>query len=240
MILWNLFLQYLYGDVFTIIRIQVKPKIHSYRYSHLYQDFSTATSIHMKPEISKSWASSRSSLLPYMKYFHKLIAYYIIDYNHYNNINNTQRQVIGYIMSIKRKWRNNLKARYQEQDKFHLMYNNVLPSDYDLFCTSTHKGCCLLNANEYNYKLKSVIRQEDVSEVKNGRWSINKYATRSFLHEWYHGSWLTAQTSKEPLDVCSILYMHHQREWGTVLDLPHHSFIFNGSESWIKWSPTYT
>ena len=64
----------------------------------------------MKPEISKLWKSSRSSLQLNMKYFDKLIAYYIIDYDHYNNINNIQRQVIGYIMSMKRKRRTNLKS----------------------------------------------------------------------------------------------------------------------------------
>ena len=57
--LWNLFLQCLYGDVSTIICIQVKPEIHSYRYSHLYKDISTATPIQTKPEVSKSWTSSR-------------------------------------------------------------------------------------------------------------------------------------------------------------------------------------
>ena len=75
MYLWNLFLRYLYGDVSTIIRIQVKPEIYSYRYNYLYEVISTTIPIHMKPEISTSLTSSRSPLQPYMKYFHKLIAY---------------------------------------------------------------------------------------------------------------------------------------------------------------------
>ena len=66
----------------------------------------------MKPEISKSWIPSRSSLQPYMKYFHKLIAYYMIDYNYSNNTDNIRTQVIEYIMSMKRKQRTNLKAQY--------------------------------------------------------------------------------------------------------------------------------
>ena len=107
-----------------------------------------------------------------MKYFHKLITYYIniIDYNHYNNINNIRKQVVGYIMSMKRKRRTNLKARSPEQDKYHLMFNNVLPSDSDLLCTNTHKGCCLLNSNKYNYKLKSVIGREDEFKVTTFFW----------------------------------------------------------------------
>ena len=66
---------------------------------------------------------------------------------------------------MKRKRRTKLKSRYQEQDKYYLMFNNVLPSDSDLLCTNTHMGCCLLNANEYNYKLRSVIGQKDESKV---------------------------------------------------------------------------
>ena len=100
-----------------------------------------------------------------MKYFHKLIAYYVINCDHYNNINNIQIQVIGYIMSMKRKQRTILKTQYQEHNKYQLMFDNILPSDSDLLCTNTHKRCCLLNANEYNCKLRSVIGQEDVSEV---------------------------------------------------------------------------
>ena len=124
----------------------------------------------MKPEISKSWISSCSLLQPYMKYFHKLITYYIIDYNHYNNINIIKRQVVGYIMSMKRKRRTKLKARSPEQDKYHLMFDNVLPSDSDLLCTNTHKGCCLLDANEYNYKLRSAIEQKDEYKLTNWTW----------------------------------------------------------------------
>ena len=168
--LWNLFLRCLYGDVSTIIHIQVKPEIHSYWYSHLYKVISIVTSIHMKPEISKSWISSRSSLQPYMKYFHKLIAYYIIDYNHYNNIINIRRQMVEYIMSMERKQRTIFKARCPKQYKYHLMLNNVLPSDSELLCTNTHKGYCLLNANEYNYKLRSVIGQGNESKVTKWTW----------------------------------------------------------------------
>ena len=131
--LLNLFIPCLYKDVSTIIRIHVKPEIHSYQYSQLYKVISTVTPIHIKPKISKLWISSRSLLQPYMKYFHKLIAYYIIDYKNCNNINNIRRQVIGYIMSMKRKQRTNLKARSPEQDKLHFLFNNVLPSDSDFY-----------------------------------------------------------------------------------------------------------
>ena len=72
-----------------------------------------------------------------MKYFHKHIAHYIINYDHYNNINNIQRQVIGYILSTNRKRRTFLKTQYRERDKYQLMFNNVLLSDSDLLYTNT-------------------------------------------------------------------------------------------------------
>ena len=50
------------------------------------------------------------------------------------------------------------------------MFNNLLPSDSDLLYTNTHKGYSLLNANEYNYKLKSVIGREVVPKVTKWTW----------------------------------------------------------------------
>ena len=144
--------RYLYYHTYTSETrnpyIQIYPSLCGYLYFHTFTH---------KPEISKSRISSRSLLQPYMKYLHKLIAYYIIGHKHYNRINNIREQVVGYIMSMKKKRRSNLKARNPKQDKYHLMFNNVLPSDSDLICTNTHKRCCLLNVNEYNYKLRSVI-----------------------------------------------------------------------------------
>ena len=60
------------------------------------------------------------------------------------------------------------------------MFNNVLPTDSDLLYTNTHKGCCLLNANECNYKLRSVIGQEDVSKVTKWTW-FNKQVRDTLL-----------------------------------------------------------
>ena len=58
-------------------------------------------------------------------------------------------------MSLKRKQRMKLKAYSPEENKYHLMFNNVLSSDSDLLQTNTHKGCCILNANEYNYNINT-------------------------------------------------------------------------------------
>ena len=63
------------------------------------------------------------------------------------------------------------------------MFNNVLPSDSDLLCTNTHKGCCLLNTNEYNYKLRSVIGREDESKVTKWTW-FNKQVRDTLFCSW--------------------------------------------------------
>ena len=114
---------------------------------HLYEYISTVAPIQVKPETTKSWVLSYSLLQPYMKYFYKLITYYMIDYNHSSNILNFKRQIVGYIMSLKRKRRKKLKANSPKDNKHHLMFNNVLSLDSDLLRSNTHKECCMLNAN---------------------------------------------------------------------------------------------
>ena len=89
----------------------------------------------------------------------------MIDYNHSVNSGNIRGQVVEYIMSLKRKRKTKLKTYSPEENKYHLMFNNVLSSDYDLLRTNTHKGCCILGANESNYKLRSVIGREDEPKV---------------------------------------------------------------------------
>ena len=120
-----------------------------WKYSYtVYKDISTVKPIQLKPEITKSWVPSFSSLHPYMKYFYKLTTYYMIDCNHSINLGKIRRQVVGYVMSMKRKQRLKLKAYSPEENKCHFMFNNMLPSDSDLLRTNTHKGCCILNVNE--------------------------------------------------------------------------------------------
>ena len=61
----------------------------------------------------------------------------MIDYNHSINSGNIRRQVVGYIMSLKRKQRMKLKAYSPEENKYHLMFNNVLLSNSDLLRSNT-------------------------------------------------------------------------------------------------------
>ena len=76
-----------------------------------------------------------------------------------------------------------LKAWSPEQNKCHFVFNNVLPSDSNLLRTNSHKGCCMLNANEYNYKLRSVIGREDEYTVTNRTW-LNKQVRDTLLCSW--------------------------------------------------------
>ena len=50
------------------------------------------------------------------------------------------------------------------EDKYHLIFNNVLTSSSNLLQSNTHKGCCVLNTTDYNYKLRSVIEQDNDSK----------------------------------------------------------------------------
>ena len=112
---------------------------------------------------------------------------------------------------MKKKQRMKLKACSPERDKYHLIFNNVLLFDSDLLRTNTHKGCCMLNFNEYNYKLRSVIGREDKYDAKNWIW-FNKQVHDTFTCSWMI-SWklVDHQTLEEPLDVYLIWYMHRQQ-----------------------------
>ena len=65
----------------------------------------------VKSEIPKSWIPSHSSLQLYVKYFYKFVTYYMIDHNYNTDTWNIRKQVVGYIMSLKRKRGAKLKAK---------------------------------------------------------------------------------------------------------------------------------
>ena len=70
-----------------------------------------------------------------------------------------------------------------EEDKYHLIFNNLLTSSSDLLQYNTHKRCCVSNITDYNYKLRSVIGQEDESKVTKWTW-FNKQVHDTFLSSW--------------------------------------------------------
>ena len=63
------------------------------------------------------------------------------------------------------------------------MFNNVLPSNPDHLKTNTHRGSCLLNANEYKSKLRSVIGQKHASKVTKWTW-FNQQVRDTLFCSW--------------------------------------------------------
>ena len=117
------------------------------------------------PEITKSWIPPYQLLQPCLEYLYKFVTYYMIDHNYNIDTWNIRKQVVGYIMSLKRKRRTKLKAKGCAEGHYHRIFNNVFQSSSDFLRTNTHKSCCVLNTTDYNCKLRSVIGREDDSKV---------------------------------------------------------------------------
>ena len=165
-----MFLQCLYKDILTATAIPPKPEM-------LIQG------IQVKPEAPKTWLPLCSSLHSYSKLFYKFVTYYMIDHNYNIDIWNIRKQVVGYIMSLKRKRVAKLNAKGCTESRYNCIFSNVLESSSDLLQSNTHKGCCVLNATKYNYKLRSVIGREDDFKVTKWTW-FNKQVCSTFLCSW--------------------------------------------------------
>ena len=60
-------------------------------------------------------------------------------------------------MFLKRKQRAKLKAKEYTEGRYHQMFNHEIESSSHLAQLFAHKGCCVMNTMNYNYKLRSVI-----------------------------------------------------------------------------------
>ena len=107
----------------------------------------------------------------------------MFDHNYNIDIRDIRRQLVGYIMALKRKQGAKLKTKYCAEGCYHCMFNNVLESSSNLLQTNTHKGCSVLKATDYNYKLRSVIGREDNYSVTKWTW-FNKQVRDTFLCSW--------------------------------------------------------
>ena len=81
----------------------------------------------------------------------------MFDHNYNVDTHDIRRQLVSYIMALKRKRGAKLKAKGCTEGRYHCMFNNMLESSSDLLRNNTHKGCSVLTATDYNYKLRSVI-----------------------------------------------------------------------------------
>ena len=166
------------------------------------------------------------SLQSYEKLFYKFVTYYMFNNNYNIDTWNIRRQIVGYVMSVKRERRMKIKTKSCAEVKYHLVLNNVLTSSSILLQSNTHKGYCILNTTGYNYKLRSVIsRQEDDFKVTKWTWFNKQVWDIFYVHGWYHRSWLITQTLEEPLTIYLTWCMLHPCQWRAVLDLQPHSFI---------------
>ena len=86
-------------------------------------------------------------------------------------------------MFLKRKRRAKLKAKICAEGCYHRIFNHEMESSSDLVQSNTHKVYSVLNTSDYNYKLRSVIGQEDDSTANKWTW-FNKQVRDKFLCSW--------------------------------------------------------
>ena len=184
--LWNIFLRRLYKDISMIPPIPLKPEIYIQGiHSKLEIVLPNIRGFvivpkQVKPEAPKSWLPARSLLQPYAKFFYKFDTYCMFDYNYNIDIQNIRKQVARYVISLKRKQRAKLKAKKYAKSHYHCIFNHILESSSNLVQSNTQKGFCILDTTDYNYKLMSVLRQEDDSTATKGTW-FNKEVCDTFL-----------------------------------------------------------
>ena len=75
-------------------------------------------------------------------------------------------------MFLKMKERGKVKAKAKgcAEDRYHRNSNHKLEINSHLVPSCTHAGSCVMNAMNYNYKLRSVIRREDDSTTNKRMW----------------------------------------------------------------------
>ena len=81
----------------------------------------------------------------------------MIDQNANVDTWNIRKQVVGCIMFLKTKRRAKLKAKGCTEGRYYRIFNHKIKSSLALVHSNTHKGCRMLNTNDYNYKLRSVL-----------------------------------------------------------------------------------
>ena len=117
--LWKIYLRRLYEDILTVTAIPPNPEM-------------LVQGIQVKSKTPKTWLPLCSSLHSYSKLFYKFVTYYMIDHNYNIDTWNIRKQVVGYIMFLKRKQGVKLKAKGCTQGCYDRIFNNVFESSSDL------------------------------------------------------------------------------------------------------------
>ena len=187
-----------------ITRIHLKPEI-------LLQIILGFMSVpkQVKPKTPKTWLPSHSSLQSCATSFYKFVTYYMFNNNYNINTWNIRKQVTGYSMTLKRKKRMQLKEKGCAKGHYHLIFNNVLKTSSKPLQSNSHKGCCVLNTTDYNYKLRSVIGRED--DFKITKWTLfDKQVRDTFFCSWIISQKLVDHTNiGRAIDRIFDKIMHH-------------------------------
>ena len=163
----------------------------------------------------------------------------MFDHNYNIDTRDIRRQLVGYIMALKRKRGAKLKTIGYAEGRYHRMFNNVLESSSDLLQNNTHKGCSMLTAKDYNYKLRSVIGREDNSSVTKWTW-FNKQVRDTFLCSWMISQKLVDHTNigraiGQLLDVVYAPSVPMRESIGTTTSFFHTSKVENpGSDDHLR------
>ena len=132
-----------------------------------------------------------------------------------------------------------LKKNECREGRYHHIFNNVLESSSELLQSNTHKGCCVLNTTDYNYKLRSVIGQEDDSKVTKWTW-FNKQVCDIFLCSWMISRKLVDHTNigraiGRILDMVYVPSVSMRDSIGSTTSLFHTSIVLHpGSDGHLR------
>ena len=73
-----------------------------------------------------------------------------------------------------------LKTKGCAEGRYHRMFNHRIESSSHLVQSCAHKGCCMMNAMDYNHKLRSIIGPEDDFTANKWIW-FDKQVCATFL-----------------------------------------------------------
>ena len=148
-------------------------------------------------------------------------------------------------MSLKRIRRVKLKTKECTEGRYHHIFNNLLEPSSEILRFNTHKGCCVLNTTDYNYKLRSVIGREDDSKVTKWTW-FNKQARDTFLCSWMISRNLVDHTNigraiGRILDMVYAPSVSMRDSIGSATSFFHTSMVVHpGSDDHLRIRLTYT
>ena len=124
--------------------------------------------------------------------------------------------------------------------RYYQRFNHKMETSLNLVQSNTHKGCSMLYTTDYNYKLRSVLGQEDDSTANKWTW-FNKQEYDTFfvfteditgigwLHQNMKSYWLYTWWG-----ICTVC-VNGGQYWIHIIIFPY----INSNTPRIRWSFTY-